>query len=116
MFDAQWLPRGITIYSPWFPRGGDNLRATLELIKNVGSLTLTVKVWTKAAEAAGDGTEITATTISTSTEERKTAEWEGGLQELVRYQFVVSAGANDGEGVLFRMLDPVWFDTTVTGL
>ena len=31
MFDGQVLFKGCTIYSPWMQRGGDSLRATLEV-------------------------------------------------------------------------------------
>lgn len=49
MFQAQLLIGATagTIYSPWFGRGGDWLRATLEVITVVGSTGLTVTVLTK---------------------------------------------------------------------
>ena len=31
MFSAQYLPSGATVFSPWFERQGDFLRATADL-------------------------------------------------------------------------------------
>ena len=121
MFDAQYLlaPSGGTtaVYSPWFPRGADNGRFTAELIRLVGSGTakLVVRLFHKNADADAsyDGTEVDATKTIQITAEgtRTTTEWTG-LRELVRYKIEVTETASGGDvWILFRMLDPVWFDT-----
>jgi hypothetical protein len=119
MFDAQLLfpgsspATGIKVYSPWFPRQGDSLRATAEMV-HVNGATLKVTVFTKNPEDTGDGTNADAgTTITLAAAGRSTAEWTSGtatLKELVRYRFEVT-GTLVSDWVLFRMLAPVWFDT-----
>jgi len=118
MFDAQLLfcgsvpGTGIMVYSPWFPGGGDSLRATAELVQ-VNGATLKVEVFTKNTEDTGDGTNAdAATNITLAATGRTTAEWTSGtatLKELVRYRFKVT-GALVSDWVLFRMLAPVWFE------
>jgi len=119
MFDAQLLfpgaspGTGIKVYSPWFPRQGDSLRATAELV-HVNGATLKVTVFSKNTEDTGDGTNADAgTTITLAAAGRTTAEWTSGtatLKELVRYRFEVT-GTLVSDWVLFRMLAPVWFDS-----
>lgn len=115
MFQAQILVVGASstvIYSPWFPRQGDYLRATLE-IAAISGATLEVEVFTKNAEQSTNGVDAdTGTSISSNAVGRGTAEWgptgSTGLLELVRYKF--TASGSSGNWVLFRMLSPVWFD------
>lgn len=119
MFDSQLLfcgsvpATGILVYSPWFPRKGDSLRATAELVQVNGG-TLKVEVFSKNTEDTGDGTNAdAATNITLAATGRTTAEWTSGtatLKELVRYRFKVT-GTVVSDWVLFRMLSPVWFDT-----
>lgn len=110
MFQAQLLIRpstsDLSVYNPWFNRGGDYLRTTLDPVGLQGA-TLTVKVLITNRQDSGDGVEIEGTSIVGTTVGRSTAEW-GGLEELVRYEFTV--GTASGNWALFRMLDPVWFD------
>lgn len=122
MFESQLLIRGTdeshSVYSPWFPRGGNNLRATLEVV-NVSGATLKVEVFTKESDETGDGDNAQASTsISESTAGRSTKEWTSlstagtvsTIEDMVRYKFTIS-GSNAADWVLFRMLPPVWFDT-----
>ena len=115
MFEAQMLisnGTGYAVYSPWFPRGGDNLRATLEVVNRVGTATVTVRVFTKNAEDVGDGSEAgSSLSISGGAAGRSVAEWAGVTKQLVRYKFTV--GGTDGNWTIFRMLAPVWFDSVV---
>jgi len=119
MFDAQLLfpgsvpATGIMVYSPWFPKQGDSLRATAELVQ-VNGATLKVEAFSKNTEDTGDGTNAdAATNITLAATGRTTAEWTSGtatLKELVRYRFKVT-GTVVSDWVLFRMLAPVWFDS-----
>jgi hypothetical protein len=63
-----------------------------------------VKVFHKNTEDPGPGSEKTGTwtTISGNFEEAKFE----GLKEMVRFKFSASSS-----WVLFRMLQPTWFDT-----
>ena len=114
MFEAQLLKDGQTVYSPWFPRGGDNLRATLEVVDIQGTgATLTVSVFTKNSEDTSNGADADSSVSFIETDAgRVTKEWVAqgakGLKEMVRYKFAATA-TEDG-WVLFRMLTPVWFD------
>jgi len=117
VFDGQLLFQSSTVYSPWFRRGGDHARFTLEVIE-AGSASITVELYTKAADDAGDGTALGAGTplfSSVSAVGRTTAEFlstaNDGMKDLVRYEFTVTGSGTNW--ILFRMLDPVWFDSVV---
>ena len=121
MFDAQILIAGsssYSIYSPWFSRGGDNLRASAQIL--VGDANISVHVFTKNSEDVGNGMDVNSNvelSLTTPGSTVVTAEWgpnttsgsAGGLEELVRYKYTVTGTA--GTSALFRMLSPVWFDT-----
>jgi hypothetical protein len=112
MFDAQLLmaipDEGCQVFSPWFPRGGDFLRATLEIVAS-GGANLDVEIFTKNNEDTGNGTPVPAPAISRTAKGRYDEEWgPDQLLELVRYRF--TATGDTAQWVLFRMLPPVWFD------
>ena len=116
MFQAQMLIVGAAnattkVYSPWFPRGGDNLRVSADLVA-VNGATVTVKVYSKASNAAGDGSLVSpvTTNIALNSVGRDTKEY-AGLNELVRYAFECSGST--GQWALFRALPAAWFDTTL---
>jgi hypothetical protein len=116
MFEAQYLFYSDSVYSPWFPRRGDNVLVTLDLIAISGG-QLVVQLFTKNTENSGDGNDADVggtTKIDTSTVGRTTVQWLStltpGLLELCRYKFSwdhASAGAR----AFFRMLPPLWFDS-----
>jgi len=108
MFQAQLL-NGATngaVYSPWFERQGDYLRATVEVVAMAGSTGVTVTVLTKNKEDTGDGTAVSGS-IAQSSAGRGTTEFTT-LKELVRFKF--DPGTTSTSWVLFRMLPAVWFD------
>lgn len=117
MINAQLLTAGCTIYSPWFPRGGDSMIATIDVVA-INAAQIVVKVFTKSIDDTGDGHNAnTSVSISRTGTGRAPAEWlstpSTGLQELVRYEFTVTEDfvpGGDVAWVLFRMLTPVWFD------
>jgi hypothetical protein len=121
MFDAQLLfcgsvpATGIKVYSPWFPRQADHLRASLEVVQ-INGATIKVEVFTKNSEDSGDGADADSgggTFISTNAVGRTTTEWYSTgtvtLKEMVRYRFTVT-GTLVSHWVLFRMLSPIWFN------
>lgn len=123
MFDAQLLrtPLTVVVFSPWFPRGGDNARFPLDLVEfdatGAASMELSVRAFTKNTEDSGDGADAdTSTKITAIATGRTTVEWAStsivGFKELVRYQFTLANVSDEGGEVwsLFRMLPPVWFD------
>jgi hypothetical protein len=118
MFESQYLhsPKGegesLEVYSPWFGRGGDHARFTVDIVQVIAA-TLQIEVLTKNSETAGDG----GTTLVLSSLFTSFGQYEidptvaNSTLELVRYKFkVVSTGTEVGS-VLFRMLPPVWFDS-----
>ena len=117
MFDSQLLiakDTTLTIFSPWFPRGGDNAIFSLDVIDVDGTPSLAVDIFTKNSEDTGEGamtgisfsmTGTTAGVTTTRLESTKT----NGMLELVRYQFKLTAG-NAGDWILFRMLPTSWYD------
>lgn len=119
MFEGQLLIQGSTVYSPWFKRGGDSVRVTLEVLEISGA-TIKVELYTKKADDAGDGsnadsgatTKIEVTAVGRTTQEwSKDVDVDIGLNDLVRYKFTVTGSTTNW--VLFRMLEPQWYDSVV---
>ncbi len=122
MFAAQSLITDslVEVYSPWFPRGGDHARFTVDVVSmgqsGGGVPEILVRVWTMSTEETGDGADADATvSIVRTTVGRTIQEWLStsttGFKELVRYKFSVSNTSDVGTvWALFRMLSPVWFD------
>ena len=114
MFDAQLLmgkgTEAVSVYSPWFSRRGDSLIATLDIVALDGAFTtLTVDVFTKNSQDTGDGTNANAlVSIVSGSVGPSRATWEGVLEEMVRYKFTLREAQPNW--VLFRMLEPAWFD------
>ena len=120
MFDAQLLltkSSSYSVFSPWFPRGGDNLRVTLERVAAAASADeIGLAVVTKNVEDSGDGTvvagSITVASGSTTDAVQANGEWNGLVKELVRYKFTVKGASNAaGNWLLFRVLSPVWYNS-----
>ena len=109
MFQAQLLPGGQAIYSPWFQRGGDSAKFVLDLIAVAGVSSLAVTFYTKRADDTGDGVVTTGSTISTSSIGRTLSGEITGMYDLVRYKF--NPGTTTSEWFLFRMLPPIWWDS-----
>jgi hypothetical protein len=112
VFEAQLLygaaGRGLQIYSPWFPRRGDNAMFTIDFVG--GAATIAVEVFSKDVADAGDGTQVTGSfTASSSTSPPQKSGSFSGLKDLVRYRYTVTDAST--KFALFRMLAPVWWDT-----
>lgn len=117
MFDAQILqtmPDGgvVSVYSPWFPRGGDRAIFTLEIVETNlhGSASLVVQAFHKNSEDVGDGTLISGASISAGGV-GVSSQLFGPFEELVRYKFSIAAEEEfELLWAAFRMLSPAWFD------
>ena len=115
MFEAQYLmtkdsSTGIVVFGPWFPRGGDNMRATIDILDAIGA-TITVAAYHKNRDDTGDGTSLATLFSAITAIGRSNAETKA-LKELVRYVYTVKASVSNTLGwVAFRMLAPVMFDT-----
>lgn len=114
MIDATMLWKGVTVYSPWFPRQADMLRVAAECVARSGA-TLTISLYTKSEEQTGDGLPVDEnTTIVLSAQVRSLAEWktvvsQEGVRQLLRFRFSVT-GSNNNDWILYRLLPAVWFD------
>jgi hypothetical protein len=120
MYDAQNLQctdtTGTTVYSPWFPRGGDYGLFTVELVAISGTsanLKLSTQLIHKNASQPGEGDPVGAAierTASTGAG-RQTAEISAGFKELVRYKFTLALSSGTGTNwAVFRVLPPAWYD------
>lgn len=115
MFQGQILNSGSSVYSPWMDRGGDFLRATVEVIDLGASGKLRVQVYTKNKSDTTNGAEVNSgTKIELTSAGRAVEEWGPGtgigLKELVRYKFTNYETTNTAAWVLFRTLSPLWFN------
>jgi hypothetical protein len=101
-----------TYYTPWFPRGADNAFFTLEKIQETfGTTAFLVEAYSKNREDEGSapGSLVgTFTTLSGAFQEASCP----ALKELVRFVITFRASAV-GQGVVFRFLQPTWYDTAV---
>lgn len=116
MFEAQLLQAPSTVYSPWFPRGGCSITATLDVVEIEGDDTIIkVEVFTKPSEDAGPGSNADVGTdiqrSGTDGPGRSSETWAGEVNDLVRYKFDVTNDMGLPGWVLFRMLPPLWFDS-----
>lgn len=113
MIDAILLMTGTTVFSPWFARQADMLRVTAQCIVT-NNATITIELYTKNSEETGDGLPVDETVdIVLSTADRETEEWktvvsQEGVQQLLRFRYVVTG--DEGAWILFRLLPAVWFD------
>jgi hypothetical protein len=116
MIDAKVLATGptgddpVTVWGVWIPRRGDNTIFTLEVVANY-STSLTAELFDKNYDDPGDGVSASASTTFRSTTGRQSFT-KLGCKELVRVKLTVQPdGVIDDIGlVLFRFLEPVWFE------
>jgi len=90
-------------------RQGDNVIAVADLIEIDKFVTFSVSLVDKNTEDSGDGTVVTGGTLS-STKAGRIIKSYSGLKEMVRYK-ITALQDSPGDGLLFRMLEPVWYDT-----
>lgn len=119
MFNAQQLTAkgaGSTpvVYSPWMPRGGDNIIFSLDLVdKSSDPLQMTVRALTKNTEQLpADEVPLTTQIVTTGTSSDVfTVQQDGEVKEQIRFEFKLSGTIVAGDWALFRMLQPIWFDS-----
>ena len=104
-------------YTPWFPRGGNQMTVTFEVISLVGAgVSVDVLVQTKNSEESDDvgnasnmGTlNAAATGAHTFNAGQLLSSANPSLHELVRYK--VTVNGNAGDGVFMRFQNPSWLD------
>jgi len=120
---GQRLQAGETLYSAWFPRGGDYAVFRAQLIDKAGSGSpeIVTTVYHKNKEDAGDGSILQVGGGSTDVEIVLTdgmgngqivsadtgnySSEEAPLKELVRLKFACT-----GNWMRFQMLQPAWYN------
>lgn len=119
MFDAQNLisdGSAVKVFSPWFPRGGDNVRVLVDVLAIVdtggGAPQLDVDLFHKNADDEGDGTANGSAIAMTATGRNTIKEWTA-IKEMVRFRFTFDTSGSLAL-VFFRMLPPSWFDAAST--
>ena len=110
-FDAQ-AGSPVDVYGVWIPRKGDNARFTLEVVQNYFT-DFTAEVHQKNYEDTGDGSAAGPSVNFNKATGRQTMELLG-CKELVRFKLSLQRGSGlpgaDVGLVLFRFLQPVWFE------
>lgn len=119
MIDAKWLATGATgdptvdVWGVWIPRRGDNLLFHVEVVSNYGT-NFDVELFEKNYDEVGDGADaLVGTGFEEATGRQSFTKL--GAKELVRVRLTLQRGASLPAGdvglVLFRFLEPVWFET-----
>ena len=110
MFEAQYLFSGDQVLSPWLERAGNYTRFSVDLVRN-SDARIEVRMYHKNRNEIGPGTPVGPTVLlSTVGRGGRTA---SNLKELVRYHCKctsIGGSPEDYDYVLFRMLDPTWWD------
>ena len=106
---------GTTVYTPWFPRQGNNVTSTVDVIAISSGANLAITLQTKNS----DETDDTATDKNTNTVTATGVDpqRDTNLEELVRYK--IRLYRSSGTGTIyahFRMLAPQWEATGTQGL
>lgn len=102
---ARFVLNGQATLSPWLPRRADNAIFGYEVLQQLYTGdAMAVTVYHKNKEDPGSGEVHSLPTWDTDGTVR-TATFEG-LKEMVRFAFT----AGGAVGVVFRMLQPTWYD------
>jgi len=104
-----------TYYTPWFPKAADNAIFTLEKVLDTiptGADGFTVTVFTKNREDEGSAPGTAVGTLNTALAGGFYEANCTGLKELVRFKITFKATAV-GQGTIYRLLPPTWYDTAV---
>lgn len=99
------IHKGLTAYSPWFPRMGNAATFAGECI-GVSGATNTITIQTKNESDTDSSATDKTPTVALSSAGVQTARVTD-LKELVRFKYVVT-GTNNYDWIHFRMLPPAW--------
>jgi hypothetical protein len=125
MFDSQTIiatgtGATTTLYSPWFPRGGDHAIFGLEVqawSQSDPDTKLKIEVYHKKREESGDGALAGSASdkieIASNASEpwRSTRDWGSvGFYDLVRFKITFTADSST-QWAIFRILAPIWYDS-----
>jgi hypothetical protein len=109
MFDAQYVFKDTTVYSPWFEREGDYLIVFGELLQvNGGTSKLEVFMYSKSAMESGDGAVSVSPRLSISSVGSDDREYTDA-QDLVRLR-IRNPSTTSGDYILYRIIGMIWYD------
>lgn len=121
MIDARLLAtydadtdKPLDVWSYWIPRSGDNVILAIEVVHNSG-VDISVRLYQKNYHEVGDGVDA-GVGVSYSGFAAGIQTFEKiGAKELIRAKISVLRSASlpstDSGTVLFRVLEPVWFES-----
>lgn len=102
----------LEVWGVWIPRKGDNLLFTLEVVKNYHT-TLTAEMFERNYDEVGDGL-FAGESVQFKAEEGRQSFTKLGAKEIVRIKLTIERYESLPKGevglVLFRFLQPVWFE------
>lgn len=102
-----------TYYTPWFPRQAMNAVFTMEKTSDsIGGTAFQIDVFNKNREDEGSAPGSSVGTINTALVANFYQLNATALKELVRFKITFTASAA-GQGVIFRLLPPTWYDEAV---
>ena len=96
------------IFTPWYHRLADNARFAYEIIQTVGSPTFAVDVRHRNAEDTSPEGDSAGSSWTTSGNFR--LQTVSGLKEMFRFKITLTAGGASTSAIVYRFLEPTWFD------
>ena len=117
MFIGRTLHFGMDIFTPWFPKPGNNAYFSVQLIAvSSTSVDLEFQVQHKNRDQTGDGDPVgSAVTIDGSSGLPKiSAQNATGLKELVRLRYKVTGVSDKQDWAHFVTLNPSPYEDTGT--
>ncbi len=114
---AEDSTNGSTVFSPWFPRNGDAVTSTVEVIAFSSTGTLTISILDKNSDQTGDAPNAAVGSFDAITAVGTSSKRVSGLRELVRYKINLKRAS--GTGTIYahlRMLAPSWESTGAQGV
>ena len=125
MIPGKVLFNNESVFTDWFPRGGDNLLIRAQMFaRESGSQTVTINLYSKKTDATGDGTLLKDVSGSTFAvvlnslvvtsgiylpKATNSGVEDGGMRELVRYKLTVN-NVTAGYSAAVRLFPPIFFD------
>lgn len=116
LIDVDYMPfrasQATTVFTPWMLRAADNLRVAVEVVAmGADNCELLVQAMHRNIDEVGDGVAI-GSPIKIGSVGRSAVTECTGLKELVRFRITADEAGTGLDGwFLFRVLDPVWFDS-----
>ena len=106
---GTFLGYGATVFTPWMRRQADYALFTFEVIDNPDGLDVTFERYDRNTEDYGSGQPTgVVLTITTGSDTYAVS----NLLEMIRFKITVAGpeASPTGTGVIYRMLEPTWYN------